>query len=213
MSRRFRPPRRSGFVGLIVLVLALLLRYFGPPVDRPPHGAPQGDLPPGEHRVVRVVDGDTLIVDPHARVRLIGVNAPETVKPDWPVEPWGPEASAFTKQFVSGGTVRLEFDGDPLDAYDRYLAYVWVGNRMLNEELVRAGLARFEQNFHYSSAMKRRFRQDQEEARRKHLGIWSGKPAHHDGRPDTSGPHHEPGPESNTGPGDEPRPAPSGESL
>ena len=130
-----------------------------------------------QHHVVRVVDGDTLLVDPHARVRLIGVNAPETVKPDWPVEPWGPEASAFTKQFVSGGTVRLEFDDEPLDAYDRYLAYVWVDDRMLNEALLRAGLARFEPDFHYSSAMKRRFRQAQDEARRKHLGIWSGHDA------------------------------------
>ena len=102
-----------------------------------PRSGPHEPLPPGEHHVVRVVDGDTLLVDPHARVRLIGVNAPETVKPDWPVEPWGPEASAFTKQFVSGGTVRLEFDDEPVDAYDRYLAYVWVGDQMLNEALLR----------------------------------------------------------------------------
>ena len=131
--------------------------------------------------MVRVIDGDTLMVDPHARIRLIGVNAPETVKPDWPVEPWGPEASAFTKKFVSGGDVRLEFDDEPLDAYDRYLAYVWVGDQMLNEALLRAGLARFEPGFHYASAMKRRFRQAQDEARRKHLGIWSNGDTHHAG--------------------------------
>jgi micrococcal nuclease len=177
MSRRFRPPRRSGYVWLVVLVLVILLRYWGQPVGQPPHPASHDSLPPGEHQVVRVIDGDTLLVDPHARVRLIGVNAPETVKPDWPVEPWGPEASAFTKQFVSGGHVRLEFDDEPRDAYDRYLAYVWVDDRMLNEALVRAGLARFEPNFHYSSAMKRRFRQAQDEARRKHLGIWSNRDA------------------------------------
>ena len=158
MSRRFRPPRRtSGWIGLVVLVLVVLLRFWGEPagpVAPGPHPGPHESLPPGQHHVVRVVDGDTLLVDPHARVRLIGVNAPETVKPDWPVEPWGPEASAFTKQFVSGGTVRLEFDDEPRDAYDRYLAYVWVGDKMLNEELARAGLARFEPNYRYSSAMK-----------------------------------------------------------
>ncbi len=179
MARRYQPPRVSTYVGLVVLVLVILLRFWGGPVGQP-HPGPREPLPPGEHHVVRVVDGDTLIVDPHARVRLIGVNAPETVKPDWPVEPWGPEASAFTKRFVAGGDVRLEFDDEPVDAYDRYLAYVWVGDRMLNEALLRAGLARFEQGFHYSSAMKRRFRQAQDEARRKHLGIWSG-PSHHDG--------------------------------
>jgi micrococcal nuclease len=180
MSRRFRPPRRSGFIGLIVLVLAIIARFWGGPAGQRPHPAAHESLPAGQHHVVRVIDGDTLLVDPHARVRLIGVNAPETVKPDWPVEPWGPEASAFTKQFVSGGRVRLEFDDEPRDAYDRYLAYVWVDDRMLNEALLRAGLARFEPNFHYSSAMKHRFRRAQDEARRKHLGIWSGGDAHHD---------------------------------
>ncbi|HEX4144243.1 MAG TPA: thermonuclease family protein [Pirellulales bacterium] len=180
MSRRFRPPSRSGYVWLIVIVLVILLRYWGEPAGQRPHAGPDETLPLGQHHVVRVIDGDTIMVDPHARVRLIGVNAPETVKPDWPVEPWGPEASAFTKQFLSGGTVRLEFDDEPRDAYDRYLAYVWVDGQMLNEALLRAGLARFEPNFHYSSAMKRRFRQAQDEARHKHFGIWSnGDSPHH----------------------------------
>jgi len=166
MSRRFRPPRRSGYVWLVVLVLVIIARFWGGPAGQQPHASRHESLPAGQHHVVRVVDGDTLLVDPHARVRLIGVNAPETVKPDWPVEPW----------------VRLEFDDEPLDAYDRYLAYVYVGDRMLNEELARAGLARFEPNFHYSSAMKRRFRQAQDEAKRKHLVIWSGHDASDDGR-------------------------------
>ncbi len=131
-------------------------------------------LEPGQHHVERVVDGDTILVDPHSRVRLIGVNAPETVKPDWPVEPWGPEASAFTKHFLAGGEVRLEFDDEPVDEYGRYLAYVWVDDKMLNEELVRAGLAHFERGFHYSAAMKRRFGHAEADAKRKHLGIWSG---------------------------------------
>ena len=92
-----------------------------------------------------MVDGDTFVLaDAKEHVRLIGADTPETVKPNWPVEPWGPEATAFTKQFLAGGEVRLEFDGPPRDKYGRMLAFVWVGDRMLNEELIRAGLARAE---------------------------------------------------------------------
>ncbi|HTU25876.1 MAG TPA: thermonuclease family protein [Pirellulales bacterium] len=180
MSRRFQPPRRAGYAWLIVVIVVGLLRYWGDPHIPDPHApGPQppghATVPAGEHHVVRTVDGDTLLVDRHTRLRLIGVNAPETVKPDWPVEPWGPEASAFTKQFVSGGSVRLEFDDERIDEYGRELAYVYVGDRMLNEELLLRGLARWEKNYHYSPAMKRRFQAAQDEARRKHVGIWSGK--------------------------------------
>ena len=111
-----------------------------------------------------VVDGDTLLLRDGTRIRLMGVDTPETVKPDTPVEPWGPEASEFTRDFVAGGPVRLEFDRERTDRFGRHLAYVWVGNRMLNEELLRAGLARWEPGYHYSQAMKTRFRRAQREA-------------------------------------------------
>jgi micrococcal nuclease len=125
------------------------------------------------YQVERVVDGDTLKLVGGDRLRLIGVNTPETVKPDHPVEPWGPEASEFTKRFVADGPVRLEFDGPRRDKYGRLLAYVYVGDRMLNEELLRAGLGRFESQYHYSAAMKKRFRQDEDDAKAAGVGIWS----------------------------------------
>lgn len=146
----------------MLLVLARLV--YGPPTIETPDGLTEGD-----HRVVRVVDGDTIIVAPH----VIGVNTPETVKPDYPVEPFGPEASRFTHEFLAGGAARLSFDRERRDRFDRHLAYVWVGNRMLNEELIRAGLGRFEPQYHYSDDMKHRFRQAQTQARKEHLGIWS----------------------------------------
>jgi micrococcal nuclease len=130
-------------------------------------------LAEGIYAVVRVVDGDTIIVAPEATVRLIGVDTPETVKPHHPVEPWGHEATAFTQQFLSGGTARLTFDRERVDRYGRFLAYVWVGDQMLNEELLRAGLARFEPQFHYSESIKRRFGQAQQAAKQAAIGIWS----------------------------------------
>jgi len=169
MSRRFgRPPHRLIAVCAVLLVLFLIRLLNDAP--RPPE---PGDLAPGEYRVLRAVDGDTLQLENRVRVRLIGVDCPETVKPEHPVEPWGPEASTFTKQFISGKVVRLEFDRERKDRHGRTLAYVWVGERMLNEELLRAGLARFEPQYHYSETKKRLFRQAEREARKAGRGIWS----------------------------------------
>jgi len=173
--RSIRLPRRPWQALLVVVLLAALAAWQQrhPESFRP---ASHDALEPGTYRVARVVDGATFVlVEGKQRVRLIGADAPETVKPDWPVEPWGPEASQFTKEFLAGGEVRLEYDGQRRDKYDRILAYVWVGDRMLNEELIRAGLARAELQYHYSQAMKSRFRRAEAEARAAHRGIWTKK--------------------------------------
>lgn len=95
--------------------------------------------------VVRVVDGDTVVVSIKGRretVRLIGVDTPETVHPTVGVEPFGPEASAFTKSLLPPGTeARLEFDVQERDRYGRLLAYVYLPDgRMVNAEILRAGM-------------------------------------------------------------------------
>jgi micrococcal nuclease len=96
-------------------------------------------------KVVRVVDGDTIEVSIDGSidgVRYIGVDTPETVKPGDPVECYGPEASDYNHQLVDGETVRLVFDHELRDIYGRLLAYVFVGNDFINEDLVRGGYAR-----------------------------------------------------------------------
>jgi len=130
----------------------------------------------GTYRVERVVDGDTLLLSNGAWVRLIGADTPETVKPDHPVEPFGREATEFTRRFIEegGGRVRLQFDRERVDPHHRFLAYVFVGDRMLNEELIRAGLATAETRFRYSPSMKTRFRRAEEAAQGAKRGIWSG---------------------------------------
>ena len=175
--RRFhsiRLPRRPWQAILLAALVAALaaLQQWRPELSRT---TASHTLEAGMYRVARVVDGDTLVLagGGKERVRLIGADTPETVKPNCPVEPWGPEASQFTKDFLAGGAVRLEFDGDPHDKYGRILAYVWVGDRMLNEELLRAGLARAELQYHYSKAMKARFHRAESEARAARRGIWS----------------------------------------
>jgi micrococcal nuclease len=168
--RRFQRRPVRPLIILLALALLVALRFF---FDTGPAPTPGQPLPAGEFAVERVIDGDTLLVDDHVTVRLIGVNTPETVRPEYPVEPFGPEASAFTQAFVRGGRVRLEYDRERFDRFGRHLAYVWVGPRMLNEELLRAGLGRWEPGFDYSQQLKDRFRRAQQEARAAHLGIWS----------------------------------------
>lgn len=101
----------------------------------------------GERReafVERVVDGDTAVMRIDGRseyVRYIGIDTPESVKPDSPVECLGPESSDFNADRVEGRTVELEFDRELYDRYDRLLAYVRVDGRLVNAELLRRGLA------------------------------------------------------------------------
>lgn len=175
--RRYRRSYWREWTAALALVLFALIRWFtgdwtGAPIS---NGLPATGLPPGQYRVERVVDGDTLLIEGRRRVRLQGVNSPETVRPDWPVEPWGPEASDFTKRFVeeSGDRLRLEVDGEGVDQHGRYLAFAWNGERMLNEELVRAGLARATLGYDFSPRKKERLRKAQQEAKRARRGIWS----------------------------------------
>jgi len=175
MSRRRPFPfarRRSYPAWVAVLLAALVLVRWWQSQNEPP---PPAALAEGLYAVQRVVDGDTLLLANGARVRLIGADTPETVKPNWPEEPFGREATEFTQRFVaeSGGTVRLQFDRERLDQYERFLAYVFDGRRMLNEELIRAGLATAETGFRYASGMKTRFRRAEDEARAAGRGIWS----------------------------------------
>lgn len=94
--------------------------------------------------VVDVVDGDTIEVElggEQEDVRYIGVDTPESVAPGQPVECFGPQASEFNRRLVEGETVRLVFDRERRDRYERLLAYVYVGERFVNAELVRSGHA------------------------------------------------------------------------
>jgi micrococcal nuclease len=132
----------------------------------------------GECRVLRVIDGDTLLLElAHTRVRLQGIDTPETVKENTAVEAWGPEASQYTKRFVqdANGRVRIENDGEPIDRYGRQLVFVWHNDRMLNEELVRQGLAKAKLGYDYSEAKKQQLRNAQDDAQRNHRGIWGKK--------------------------------------
>ena len=95
--------------------------------------------------VTRAVDGDTVEVSLGGAtedVRYIGIDTPESVAPDQPVECFGERASHFNAGLVEGREVRLVFDDERRDQYGRLLAYVYLGDEFVNAELVRRGFAR-----------------------------------------------------------------------
>ena len=129
-----------------------------------------------EGTVVRIVDGDTIHVrlgDRVEKVRYIGMNTPEVHHPTKGEEPGGREASEVNRRLVAGKTVRLELDVQERDRYGRLLAYVWVGDVMVNAELVRLGYAQvmtIPPNVRYQHT----FVKLQREAREAGRGLWRG---------------------------------------
>jgi len=123
--------------------------------------------------VSRVIDGDTIQLDDGRRVRLIGVDTPETVHPQKGVEPYGKEASNFTRSMLEGREVYLEYDVQLADKFGRTLAYVWLEDgRFFNELLLLEGYAQvatFPPNVKYVE----RFLEAQKKAREAGKGLWS----------------------------------------
>jgi micrococcal nuclease len=121
-----------------------------PVMTNPPLGtAPIGRTE--EAVVIRVIDGDTIVVDRgfgEEKVRYIGIDAPETVDPESPVGWLGPESSAANRALVEGQTVLLERDVSDKDAFGRLLRYVWIADQahpghwlLVNLVLVSEGFA------------------------------------------------------------------------
>ena len=136
--------------------------------------------------VTRVVDGDTadITVDgAKRRVRFLCVDTPETVHPNKPVQFYGPEASAFTKESLTGRRVWLEYDKNPQDRYGRHLAYIWtakpksittetIRRDMFNAKLLLGGYAKvsvIKPNNRYAS----QFKEFESEAKNARRGMWS----------------------------------------
>lgn len=127
-------------------------------------------------RVELVVDGDSIHVrvgDRTEKVRYIGINAPELNHPERGEEPWAREATEVNRKLVEGKVVRLERDVQERDSYGRLLAYVYVGDVMVNAELVRLGYA---QSMTIPPNVKHRdlLRSLERRARARKLGLWGG---------------------------------------
>ena len=141
---------------------------------------PGADCVPSQNKgvlatVVRVVDGDTIKVEIDGQkytVRYIGVDTPETVAPNRPVEYMGPEASAKNKALVDGRQVILVKDISETDKYGRLLRFVFTDGIFVNRELVRLGYA---QTITYPPdiSCKDSFRAVEKQAREQEIGLWA----------------------------------------
>ena len=128
--------------------------------------------------IVKVVDGDTLDVDEpdgedrHTRIRLWGVDTPETKHPHKGVQHFGREAEAFTRTACAGKAVRLELlRGRTRGKHGRLLAYVILPDgKMLNRKLVRQGFGYADPRFEHPKGHE--FRQLQRDAIRARSGLW-----------------------------------------
>lgn len=160
---------RRRAVPLFVLLLAAAFYFL-----RSGQLGPIGPAPPsGPWRTVtRVVDGDTLLIDGHERVRLIGVNTPESVDPRRPVEFFGKEAAAFVRRTAEGRRVRLEPGDEVRDRYGRTLAFVYLEDgTFLNAEIIRQGYGHAYTRYPFRYADE--FRDLEREARANRRGLWA----------------------------------------
>lgn len=161
------------FVGVLLLVVGLA--YYFVELPTASHINPsQSEV----FKVDKVLDGDTLEITRYGRaekIRMIGIDTPETVDPRKPEQCFGAQASDYTKNLLSGRSIKLEFD--PLvgerDKYNRLLAYVWLDEKMINDLLVSEGYAH--EYTYRSQAYKyqNRFKAAESFARQNQLGLWS----------------------------------------
>lgn len=177
LSQR-RPPRPfkpGAWVLLLIVLLVLIVARIRTPQESAPEPSAEG-----WQRVVRVIDGDTFDLDDGRRVRLLGVDTPETqYSPRAQIEgrsdPYAEEATAFVRRQVEGKKVRLEYGPETSDAYGRTLAYVWLEDEtLLNAELLRSGYARALRRFPHPR--REAFLELEEEARAARRGLWEQEP-------------------------------------
>jgi len=150
-------------------------RPDGVSVDRREH---RSDAPNAVHQIAngrrvlveRVIDGDTVQLSDGSRVRLAGIDAPESKYPGKAVQCLAPEASRYLKELVEKREVQLIVDSQRRDKYGRILGHIEIGSHYANGELVERGLAivyrsrRSDRDDQLKSAESR--------AKRKAVGVW-----------------------------------------
>jgi endonuclease YncB( thermonuclease family) len=174
MAYRYR--RRHGWAGLLASLIAALLIFgqqngwFYSP------GRAVVANQPGLYSVTHFVDGDTIAVNMNGhteKVRLIGVDTPETHKPNTPVQCYGPAAAAFTKNLIGNQRVRLQSDAlsTDRDRYDRLLRYVYLPDgTLVNEKLITGGYGFYYPYFPFTKSQQ--FEADQTAAKQANKGLW-----------------------------------------
>jgi micrococcal nuclease len=164
------PRNRSDLAKLVVACVSIA--GFAAVVTAQPERAERESVP-REHQaaVVRVVDGDTIVLADIGKARLIGLDTPEVFGPDAP-QCFGAAASTYAKRLLSGVTVRWAWGLEKRDRFQRALVYVWLSDgRFLNEDLLSRGMARV-LTIAPNDRYEKRFQAAQRAARERDFGLW-----------------------------------------
>jgi micrococcal nuclease len=156
------------YKNLEVIVLSILISLNS-------SGIFQSDIP--ENKVIKVIDGDTIEVYQNKKlekIRMIGLNTPETVAPNKDIECFGFEASNRLKELLQGKIVKLETDETQSnkDGYDRPLRYVFLDGKNINQKMIEEGFG-FEYTFKKPYKYQKEFKSSEMAAREKKLGLWN----------------------------------------
>jgi len=173
MSRHRRRHKFSllGLVFAIIVVVATQSNWLDAPVQK----AQQNQ--PGLYSIAHFVDGDTIAVDMDGHeetVRFIGVDTPETHKPNTPVQCYGPDAAAYTKSLIGSNKVRLQADNldTNRDRYGRLLRYIYLPDgTLVQDRLVSEGYAFAYTQFPFEK--KQQMVDEQQQAKMAGKGLWS----------------------------------------
>lgn len=183
LQRRWTLPRVLRVAAMTIALCAVAILYFRTLLASGDHEGPP--LMAGDVTVVQVFDGDTILVEQQQpeglarrRLRFLAIDTPELAfakpgeKIDKVDQPFAREATDFVKSRVAQGNVRIELDRRRRDKYGRSLAYVYVENALLQEELLRRGLAKVSSFPGDSMTMLKRMHSAEADARRNGRGIW-----------------------------------------
>jgi micrococcal nuclease len=176
MTRR---QRTKLLTSIFVLLITLLVGYgqshgwFG-------SAAKEAEVSqPGLYTISHFVDGDTIAVNMNGKtetIRFIGIDTPETHKPNTPVQCYGPAAAAETKTLITNGGGKVRLGSDPestnRDRYDRLLRYVYLpDNTLVNQYLVQNGYAFYYPYFPFTKSTD--FQKAEQAAIAAHKGLWT----------------------------------------
>lgn len=167
---------RNIVFGLLLIGLGIVLGRFSqkiPEINKQTAPSATGFTTPSSQqmekaRVIRVVDGDTVVAEGGKTIRLIGMDTPERG------DCFFNEAKEVTEKLVLGKDIKLEKDVSETDKYGRLLRYLWLENTIVNEQLVRDGFAQVS-TYPPDVKYQDRFAKAQQEARENKRGMWGSE--------------------------------------
>ena len=174
MSTHRRKRLHVSVVSLLIVIVIFAGQHYG--WFKPVQQAATTNQP-GLYSINHFIDGDTIAINMNGQtedVRLIGVDTPETHKPNTPVQCFGPDAAAFTKKLIGTQRVRLEADSlsSNRDRYNRLLRYVYTASgTMVDETLIQQGYGFAYTYFPFTKSAQ--FVSDEKAAQAAHLGVWN----------------------------------------